>query len=177
MVDWMGRYRNLVSALVQHSNVVSKAGNERHYMYDGIYMTSNEWQVLEYIVEQRNQDERMILMSETLGIPQSSFSKIIKSMSSLGLVERYRSIDNKKNVIIKPTPLALKVYDYHVNQRYDEVFKPFFDALEGISAEDLNTVTRAIEILSNGILRSQQDPAARESEEEEKKKPNLIRID
>lgn len=177
MIDWMGRYRNLVSALVQHSNVVSKAGNERHYMYDGIYMTSNEWQVMEYIVEQRNQDERMILMSETLGIPQSSFSKIIKSMSALGLVERYRSVDNKKNIIVKPTPLALKVYDYHAQQSYDEVFKPFFDALEEVDDESLDKVTKAIELLSNGILKSQLDPAVKEPGTEQEDKPNLIRID
>lgn len=177
MVDWMGRYREIVSALVQHSNVVSKAGSERHYMYDGIYMTSNEWQVLEYIVEQRNQDERMILMSETLGIPQSSFSKIIKSMSALGLVERYRSVDNRKNIILKPTPLALKVYDFHAKQSYDKVFKPFFDAMEGISDEDLDAVAKAIELLSNGILMSQMDPAANEQAEEKEAKPNLIRID
>ena len=38
MVDWMGRYRNLVAAIVQHTNVITKAGNVSHFMYDGIYM-------------------------------------------------------------------------------------------------------------------------------------------
>lgn len=168
MVDWMGRYRNLVAAIVQHTNVITKAGNVSHFMYDGIYMTSNEWQVMEYIVEHRDDDEKMILMSEALGIPQSSFSKIIKRMSALGLVERYRSIDNKKNIILKPTALAMEVYNFHAEQSYNEVFKPFFDALEGISDDDLETVTRAISLLSSNIIGSQKEP-------EEKSK--LIKID
>ena len=154
MVDWMGRYRQLVAAIVQHTNVITKAGNESHFMYEGIYMTSNEWQVMEYIVEHREDDEKMIRMSEALGIPQSSFSKIIKHMSTLGLVERYRSIDNKKNVILKPTELAIRVYEYHAEQSYNNVFKAFFDALDGISDSDLETLANAISLLSSNIKKS-----------------------
>ena len=89
-------------------------------------------------------------------------------MSALGLVERYRSIDNKKNIILKPTALAMEVYNFHAEQSYNEVFKPFFDALEGISDDDLETVTNAISLLSSNIIGSQKEP-------EEKSK--LIKID
>ena len=161
MTDWMGRYRELVAAIVQHTNVVSKSNTMRRCFYEGIYMNSNEWQVMEYIIEHRDDDEKMTRMSETLGIPQSSFSKIVKSLVTMGLVERFRNVDNKKDIILKPTALAVKVYEFHAEQSYRETFKPFFDALEG-------TVAKAITLLSGHITE--------DAEQQPEKKP-LIRIE
>lgn len=168
MTDWMGRYRELVAAIVQHTNVVSKSNTMRRCFYEGIYMNSNEWQVMEYIIEHRDDDEKMTRMSETLGIPQSSFSKIVKSLVTMGLVERFRNVDNKKDIILKPTALAVKVYEFHADQSYRETFKPFFDALEGISDEDLETVAKAITLLSGHITE--------DAEQQPEKKP-LIKIE
>ncbi len=168
MTDWMGRYRELVAAIVQHTNVVSKANTMRRCFFDGIYMNSNEWQVMEYIIEHREDDEKMTLMSDTLGIPQSSFSKIVKSLVNMGLVERFRNVDNKKDIILKPTALALRVYEYHSEESYRETFKPFFDALEGISDKDLKAVANAITLLSGHIT---------EDSEQQPEKRKLIKID
>lgn len=170
MMEWMGRYRQLVLAIVQHTNVISRYGG-RHFIAEGISLSSNEWQVMEYIVEHREDDENMIFVSETLGIPQSSFSKLVKNLSAMGLIERYRSIDNKKNVILRPTDLALRAYDHHQKVIHEEVFKPFFDALEGVSDEDLNAVTEAISLLSANIAASHRE------EPEHNEKSRLIRID
>ncbi len=106
MIEWMGRYRPLVAALVQHVNSVSKNGVAL-FVYEDIYLTPNEWQVLEYIVEHREDDEHMTNMISSLAIPQSSFSRIQKKLCSMGLIERYQMTDNKKNIILKPTELAL----------------------------------------------------------------------
>ena len=52
--EWMGRYRNLVAALVQHSNIVMKASSEKAEVSRGIFLNPNEWQILEYLVEHRD---------------------------------------------------------------------------------------------------------------------------
>ena len=149
MIEWMGRYRPLVAALVQHVNSVAKSGVAL-FVYEDIYLTPNEWQVLEYIVEHREDDEHMTNMISSLAIPQSSFSRIQKKLCSMGLIERYQTTDNKKNIILKPTELALKAYDYHSKELYDTMFKPFFDELEGFSDEELERFTHAIETMSKG---------------------------
>ena len=49
--DWMGRYRPLVSALVQHSNLFAHSGAKLEAV-PGCVLSSQEWQTLEYLIEQ-----------------------------------------------------------------------------------------------------------------------------
>lgn len=174
MTEWMGRYRALVAAIVQHTNVVIEGETLRKYMYDGIYLSTKEWQVLEYIVEHREDDAKMIHMSEALGFHQSYFSKITRTLSNLGLVERFHIEGNKKDVFLKPTDFALTVYDYHTQQSNKNYFKPFFDALESVSDEDLATVAKAITILSENMVKSRQDSNFYQPEKPKKK---LVKIE
>lgn len=141
MTEWMGRYRPLVAALVHHVNCVSKQGPPQ-FIYEDIYLTPNEWQVLEYIVEHREDDQHMINMSEALAIPQSSFSKLIEKLCKDGLIERYRLAGNKKNIILKPTPLAVTAYEFHTAELYKKMFQPFltsWNALPTRNWSDLPT--------------------------------------
>lgn len=157
MTEWMGRYRQLVAAIVQHTNVVMEGEGLKKQMYEDLYLSTKEWQVLEYIVEHRDDDRKMIHMSDALGIHQSYFSKITRSLASMGLVERFHSADNKKDVFLKPTEFALTVYDYHTKQAYQNYFKSFFDALEGVSDEDLAVFAKAVTALSESMVKSRQD--------------------
>ena len=164
MIEWMGRYRPLVSALVQHVNTVNK-GSAELLIYGDIYLSPNEWQVLEYIVEHRDDDEHMTGMVQALAIPQSSFSRIQKKLHGLGLIERYQREGNRKNILLKPTDLAIRAYEHHSQILYREMFKPFFDELEGFSDEDLARFTQALRTLSTS---AQKD--------EFEKRPKLIRV-
>lgn len=147
MSEWMGRYRPLVSALVQHVNYVSRA-TSAFQIYEDIYLVPNEWQVLEYVVVHRDSNEHMNNMIHALSIPQSSFSRIQKKLCGMGLIERYQTMDNKKNIILKPTELGIKAFENHSAEMYQKLWKPFFDALEGFSDEELQTFTKALQILS-----------------------------
>lgn len=162
---WMGRYRPLVAALVQHVNTVSKASPPLH-IYEDIYLAPNEWQVLEYIVEHREDDEHMNNMIHALAIPQSSFSRIQKKLNAMGLIERFQTSDNRKNIILKPTSLAIRAHEYHTQEMFRKLFKPFFDELEAFSDEDIRRFTHALETLSAG---TQKD--------EIQKRSTLVKID
>lgn len=148
----MGRYRPLVSAIVQHVNTVSRETSPIH-IFEDIYLVPNEWQVLEYIVEHRDDDKYMNNMIQDLAIPQSSFSRIQKKLCDMGLIGRYQTTDNKKNIILKPTELAVKAYDYHTKETYQKIWKPFFDALEGCSDDELERFTAALHVLSGGVVK------------------------
>ena len=146
--EWMGRYRPLVAALVRHSNgVVRGQGSKREYP-EGISLSSTEWQVLEYIVEHENDDDCMLFISESLGIPQSTFSKAVKTLSSLGLIDRYQMINNRKNIILKPTKRGSEVYETRAQMIYEKNFKPFFEALETVDDETLGVIVNALNILN-----------------------------
>lgn len=149
--EWMGRYRPLVAEMVRHTNIIAKEAPVRHEVSEGIFLNNNEWQVLEYIVEHRFDDDRMIYISEKLSIPQSTFSKIIKNLVSLGLAEKYQMSNNKKNIIVKPTDKGLKTYLENVNKTVGNHFSGFFSKLERFSDEDIAAFTEAIRTLNTDL--------------------------
>ena len=154
--EWMGRYRPLVAALVQHSNAASRSMGIKKEYPDGVSLTSTEWQVLEYIVEHETDDDCMLFISERLSLPQSTFSKAVKALCAAGLVDKYHMLSNRKNIILKPTKKGAEVYEERAKMISEKNFKAFFAALEDVSDKDLETVVNAINIL-NGVFGKPQD--------------------
>lgn len=149
--EWMGRYRELVAALVQHSNVTARTALEIHKTEKSLFLPQVPWQVLEYLIEHEGDDACMNHISEALGIPQSSFSKVARQLTDLGLVERYQRSANRKNIILKPTPLALEIYESQSRFVLDRFFRPFFDALEPLDDASLACVTEALRALNDRL--------------------------
>ena len=151
----MGRYRPLVAALVQHSNITSRPQDMD--IGEGVYLNSVAWQVLEYLIEHEGEADCMNRVSETLGIPQSSFSKMARRLTALGLVERFRTAGNRKNIILRPTEKAHRLYDSFSHTIFERSFRPFFEALDTVDDEALARFTAALNRL-NGQL-AQDGPA------------------
>lgn len=149
--EWMGRYRNLVAALVQHSNIVMKASSEKAEVSRGIFLNPNEWQILEYLVEHRDHTFSMIDISRFLGIPQSSFSKLVKTLQEYNLAEKYMAENNRKNVIIRPTEKAVEIYKKRNEEATKGLFQAFFEALDPLSDEAIDQFTKAL-LIENETL-------------------------
>jgi len=165
--SWMGRYRGIVAALVRHGNMAARSQYIRNEVYPGLSLTHQEWQVLEYIIEHESVDETMAQISECLCIPQSSFSKISKLLYEEKLIARFRVSGNRKNIVLKASPLGKEVYESYRQTILDNEFQSFFDILSGISDADLEKLANAIEALDQTI----SNAADKESKRE------LIRID
>ncbi len=106
----------------------------------GVMLTTLEWQILEYIVEHRFDDDRMIHISESLEIPQSTFSRTVKYLCAEGLVEKYQMSNNKKNIILKPSEKGIELYKTAYTSIIPQGFEQLFGALESLSDKDLETV-------------------------------------
>ena len=143
---WMGRYRALVSELMRFSNVAVKDSTEKHDIGEGILINNVEWQILEYIIEHSSDEEKMIFISDKLGIPQAA-----KKLTDFGLLERFQRSDNKKDIILKPTDRARSIYIKNVENVVSERFVGFFSALDSIEDADINTITDAFVVLNNDI--------------------------
>ena len=150
--EWMGRYRPLIAALVRHSNIVQRRITIRTNVENGIILNAQEWQVFEYIIEHLYDDAHMNLISDRLGIPQSSFSKIVKLLCSYGLVEKYQMTNNKKNIILRPSDYGLLLYEKHSSSLIDSTYGDFFDQLESFSDTDIELIAKAIETLNNNLV-------------------------
>lgn len=156
-ITWLGRYRSLVAALVRHGNSLYRAMPARIPMLDGIALNLQEWQILEYLLEHEEDNACMNRISEQLGIPQSSLSKAVKNLCSFGLTERYRRGGNRKDVILRATPLGRSLYLDYAPKLLEGGLDALFGALESLDDAALAAITEAVEKLT---LQLSQEPEA-----------------
>lgn len=150
----MGRYRRLVEELVRHRNHYVRAVNSKTEENGDISISVLEWEMLEYIIEHDGEDFSMIRISEKLAIPQSSFSKFTRTLCGYGLLEKYRMVGNRKNIILRPTQKGIDFYNERVKDLMENVFGPFFKALDPLSDADVDRVADAITHLNTGFVAS-----------------------
>lgn len=146
--EWMSRYRPLVAALVKHTNVVQRAAGRTVRLSEEVSLSTQEWQVFEYILEHQDDDSCMNHISERLGIAQSTFSKITKYLCEQGLVDKYQTETNRKNIILRPSADGVDLYRQQTATVGREMFGAFFEDLDGLSDEQLETFTAALERLN-----------------------------
>ena len=163
--EWMSRYRPLVAALVKHTNVVQRAAGRTVRLSEEVSLSTQEWQVFEYILEHQDDDSCMNHISERLGIAQSTFSKITKYLCEQGLVDKYQTETNRKNIILRPSADGVDLYRQQTATVGREMFGAFFEDLDGLSDEQLETFTAALERLNATLSQGGRAP----------EKPRLIK--
>ena len=103
------RYASLAKAIMKHAIIVNSGLNEIIELEGGHKITLQEWLVAETVVEQRDEYNNMVELSRKIGIPPSSFFRIISHLQKAGLVDKYHIQGNKKSVVLRPTKLALEL--------------------------------------------------------------------
>ena len=151
--EWMGRYRPLVAELVRHSNITQRFSTRRSQVAEGIVLNAQEWQVFEYILEHEDDDAYMNLISERLGIAQSTFSKIVKSLYSQGLVLKYQTNRNRKNIILRPSDKGREVYQNYSADLVSITFEGFFSSLKEFNDEEISRITGALRQLNDRLAK------------------------
>ena len=145
-LTWMGRYRKFVEYLDRFGNAYAQ-----HYMVEKTFDTpiafsALQLQVMEYILENEEENQSMIEIATRLGISASTFSKNVKKMAEKGLLEKYYASGNRKEVIVKVTPLGREMYALYAAYIQRVVFQPMFRILDGLSEEDLARFTEVIRL-------------------------------
>lgn len=144
----MGRYRELVRALVYYSNSSNRGVIERRRGGEG-NLTQHEYQVLEYICEFESENRIMSHISRDLGIAQSNITKAAKTLLEKGCAERFRLGGNRKNVVLKPTPAGKELYKKMSSEQISPAFLTFFHLLDGLTQEQLEVFENAVRSLSS----------------------------
>ena len=145
------RYALLVKAIIKHSLIVSSGLNEKIPLKDGSEITMMEWLAVETVVENRDEYNSMVELSRKMGLPPSSFFRIISHLQKEGLVVKYHIRGNKKNIVLRPTEYALELYSERVQSARQEIWNRFFEALEPFSDSDIAAFTNAINQLSEAL--------------------------
>ncbi len=153
------RYVPLIQAIIKHSLIVSSGLNDIVQLREGIEITMQEWLVVEAVVEQRNEFNSMVEISRRTGIPASSFFRFVSRLQKLGLVEKYHIQGNKKSIVLRPSELALELYNERTNATRNEIWGEFEAALDQFSDSEIAEFTDAFKKLTDKL------PSARYSQE------------
>lgn len=164
--EWMGKYHDLVHSLIAQTNIIAKKTPEKIYINSNDSISIFSLQILEYLIENEDSGEKMIVIANRLGIKQSTFSKAVSNLTKLKLAEKYMFANNRKDIILKPTEEGKELYNRIVEDKISSLFQPFFKELEDVDAETLGKIVKAINAL-NAALNADSPPA----------KENLIKIE
>ena len=142
-LEWMGKYRDFTAALFRAGNAYAQICKQQT-VGDKVRFGPYEVQIMEHILEYGDQNKNMIWYSRQLGMQPSTFSKYIKKLVEKGLVEKYQTVGNRKDIILRLSPLAQEEYEKYSRYAYEVWFKDWFAILDTMSPEQLEKTQRII---------------------------------
>ena len=166
-LEWMGPYRDLIGDFYRSANGYSQICKTELFG-DPVPFSPYEVQIMEHILEYADQRKNMKWYANHLGLSQATYSKYVQKLVDKGLLEKYHTSENRKDVILKVSPLGEREYAVYAQAARERWFQELFDLLDKAGPGELDTVRRVFAILG----RWHREKAAEPTEEAEP----LIRI-
>ncbi len=113
-----------------------------------VFLNAQQWQTLECIIECEDTSANMVFFAKQLGLPKSTFSKNVKLLVAQGLVERYQHVNNRKNIVLKPSEKGRALYAKNSAIILNSGWKDAFAVLEDLPDESLFLVVKFMEKLA-----------------------------
>ncbi len=174
-LEWLGKYRDFIESLIRYTNSYGQVYTVRGFHKTSVPCTLAQIQVLEYILENEEKHQNMARVAARLGISPSCFSKNVKQMTGLGLLERYRTNQNQKEIIIKASPLGRQVYEEYHGKLFERRFRKTFELLDTIPEEHIRTFSDILLFNAKSIQEQLEEMKREKAENEAPVK--LIKID
>ena len=147
-LEWMGAYRDIVGDFYRSANGYSQICKNELFGSE-VRFSPYEVQIMEHIMEYADQRRNMKWFAEQLGLSQATYSKYVRKLVDKGLLEKYHTEANRKDIILMVSPLGLKEYRQYSEQMKKEVFGELFDLLDSFSPEELNAVQKAFSVFGH----------------------------
>ena len=101
---------------------------------------------MEHILEYSDLRRNMKWFAEQLGLSQATYSKYVRKLVDKGLLEKYHTEGNRKDIILMVSPLGLKEYADYSRQMKETGFGELFDLLDSFNADELDAVREVFSV-------------------------------
>lgn len=156
-LNWLGRYRPLMEKMIKYANTYARTYTKQQHYGTAVSFSAAEIQTLEYILENEDKHQNMASVAARLGVSPSAFSKNIKVMLGKGLLEKYHTSNNRKNIIIRATQLGRDTYGDYCRYVQKDFTNEMFSKLKDISNEDLEKLAEVFDKLADSLVSQQTD--------------------
>ena len=126
-----------IGLLMKYVNLFSYQGSKAITSNSGVTLTVQQWQVLGCIGVYGDKNKNMVYMANKLGMQKSTFSKYVKLLVDKGLVDRYQSTNNRKDIVLKPSKKGLIQHQERSRIIFEAAWQEPFAVLEKLSDENL----------------------------------------
>lgn len=145
-LEWMGPYRELIGDFYRSANGYSQICKTELFG-DPVPFSPYEVQILEHILEYADQRRNMKWYASRLGLSQATFSKYVQKLVNKGLLEKYHTSGNRKDVILQVSPLGQREYEVYARTVRERWFQELFDLLDRAGPAERETVRQVFAIL------------------------------
>lgn len=176
-LELLGKYRDFFENLFFYTNVYGQAYTLQGFHDTSVPCSLAQIQVLEYILENEEKNQKMSEVAKRLGISPSAFSKNVKKMMDKNLLEKYRNSDNHKDIIIKASPLGRVVYQEYVTSLWRRRFEKTFIMLDEIPDEYIARFAEILKFNAETMLEQMNERQEDQDQGYVKKRPvKLVKI-
>lgn len=144
-LEWMEPYRDIIGNFYRSANGYSQICKNEIFG-EPVTFSPYEVQIIEHILEHAEQHRNMKWYASRLGLSQATYSKYVQKLVDKGLVEKYHTDGNRKDVILMVSPLGLKEYRAYSDMAGSLLFRELFDYLGDLDGEKLKTVKEVFDI-------------------------------
>ena len=167
-LEWMEPYRDIIGNFYRSANGYSQICKTEMFG-EPVKVSPYETQIMEHIMEHAEEHRNMKWYASRLGLSQATYSKYVQKLVDKGLLEKYHTDGNRKDVILMVSPLGLEEYRAYSEMAGSILFGELFAYLGGLSEEELQTVKKVFSFFG----RMHAEKSAKSDEGEEK----LIRVE
>ena len=147
-LEWMGPDRPLVEEYIKASNRYARSYRAANMEIEGIPLSAATVQVLEYILENEEEQLPMARLAERLGVTRGAFSKTTALLCSQGLVEKRHPEQSGREYVLTLTEKGRRIYERYSDTIYKQLFGPIFRELGQMAPEQIEATLRIYRIIN-----------------------------
>lgn len=153
-LEWLGKYRNFVGKLMKFGNAYARTYNdENRSLNSPITLSAAQIQILECIMESEAKNQNMAEIAVILGMTPSAFSKNVRKMTEKGLLEKYQTSANRKNILVRVSDLGRNIYEQYSKHAFETVFHEIFMKLDEIPKEYVEKYSEILEMAADATFK------------------------
>lgn len=144
-LEWLGEYRDLVASIYRAGNAYSITC-KRETLGDQVSFSPYEVQIMETVMEYEDGNKNMSWYAHKMGLSTSTYSKYVKKLVEKGLLEKYCTTNNRKNVILRVSDLGKKEYETYSAAAAKRWFRELFEKLDRMPEEERRSVQEIFDL-------------------------------
>ena len=145
-LEWMGEYRDVVEKLIKYCNEYGNIYKRELYHGTKIKISYAQIQVIEYLLENEDRHQNMSMIAGRLGVSLSVFSKLVNQLTKKGLLQKFHTKNNKKDVIIQVTELGRSTYADYCDYIVRSHFQKMFEVADALPREALPIIANMLDV-------------------------------